>query len=331
MELSDRKKKILCSAIEDYIRDCAPITSGGIKGKAELDCSTATLRNELNTLEAMGFLRQLHTSGGRIPTAQGYRYYVENLISSSKATNAELDKVRKVISSKTSSLNEIVSAIAKVVSKATSYPTVVMMDGYDNLVLNDFKLIPLVDDKVMVLIGTMAGYINQTIEVKADAHMCEDASKYLTNHFRGETLGFMMQNINEFEDGLHGEIKAFQVVVNSLISALKQLNKQRYLDIRREGSANLINSDNLEEAKKVLNVLDDEKELSSILEIKGKGDIEVDVADENNSCSVVRAPIKVNGKQLASIGVIGPQRMDYAGIASALKVVIDSIEDLKGD
>ena len=78
-------------------------------------------------------------------------------------------------------------------------------------------------------------------------------------------------------------------------------------------------------------ILDDEKELSNFLELEGKGNIEVSVAEEEQECSVVKAPIVVNGKQLASIGVIGPQRMDYAGIASALKVLIDSLKDLKGE
>lgn len=330
MQLSDRKKKILCSAVEEYIRDCSPITSGGIKDIGLLNCSTATLRSELNALEAMGFLRQLHTSGGRIPTAQGYRYYVENLLEEASASNKQLDEVKEIISSRTSSLTDIVTGIAKIVSKATNYPTVVMMDGYENLVLSEFKIIPLIEDKLMVLIGTMTGYITQTLNVKATVQDCEDASKYLTKHFKGETIGFMIENIDQFEMGMQSEIKAFQSVVNSLIKGLKNLNNQKYLNVRREGSAKLLEN-NVEEAKKVLNVLEDEKELSSILEIKGKGDIEVTVADENESCSVVKAPIKVNGRQLASIGVIGPQRMDYAGIASALKVVIDSLNDLKGE
>ena len=330
MELSDRKKKILCSAVEEYIKDCSPITSGGIKDTTLLNCSTATLRSELNALEAMGFLKQLHTSGGRIPTAQGYRYYVENLLEEGAATNKELDEVKDIITSRTSSLNDIVSKIAKVVSKATNYPTVVMMDGYENLVLSEFKLLPLIEDKVMVLIGTITGYITETIDVKASVQDCDDASKYLTNHFKGETIGYMIENIEQFERGMHGEIAAFQAVVNSLIHGLKRLNKQRYLDVRREGSVKIL-EDNVEEGKKILNVLENENELSSILEITGKGDIEVTVGEENDSCSVVKAPICVNGKQLASIGVIGPQRMDYAGIASALKVVIDSLRDIKGE
>lgn len=330
MELSDRKKKILCAAVEEYIRDCSPITSGGIKDTTLIGCSTATLRSELNALEAMGFLKQLHTSGGRVPTAQGYRYYVENLLEEGTATSNELDEVKEIIASRTSSLNDIVSKIAKVVSKATNYPTVVMMDGYENLVLSEFKLLPLIEDKVMVLIGTITGYITETIDVKASAQDCDDASKYLTNHFKGETLGYMIENIEQFEKGMHGEIAAFQAVVNSLIHGLKKLNKQRYLDVRREGSVKLL-EDNVEEGKKILNVLENENELSSILEMSGNGDIEVTVGDEKDSCSVVKAPICVNGKQLASIGVIGPQRMDYAGIASALKVVIDSLRDLKGE
>ena len=332
MELSDRKQKILCMAVEEYIRDCAPITSGAIKDITSLNLSTATLRNELNALEAMGFLRQLHTSGGRVPTAQGYRYYVEKLLSTTCASDVELDKVKKVISSRTSSLNEIVSGIAKVVSEATNYPTVVMVDGYENMILKEFKIIPLLEDKVMVLIGTGAGYIYQNLDVHANAQECADATAYLTKHFRGETIGYMIDNIGLFQKGMNGEIRAFERVVNSLVDKLKKLNQQRYLDIRREGSAKLLDdASDVEGAKKVLNVLEDEKELSSILELEGHGKIEVTIADEGNSCSVVKAPIMVDGRQLASIGVLGPQRMDYAGIASALKVVIDNLNDLKGD
>ena len=333
MELSDRKKKILCMAVEEYIRDCSPITSGGIKDATSLNCSTATLRNELNALEAMGYLKQLHTSGGRVPTAQGYRYYVENLLEGSQATDKELDEVKYLISSRTNSLSEIVSGIAKIVSEATNYPTVVMLDGVENLVLTDFKIIPLLEDKVMVLIGTIAGYINQTLDVRATLEDCNNASSYLTKHFKGETIGFMIDNIDQLEEGMHSEIEAFENVVSSLIAGLKKLNSQRLLNVRSQGSAKLLeNKNDVESARKVLNVLENEKELSNMMELEGKGDIEVTVAEENDaSCSVVKAPICVKGHQLASIGVIGPQRMDYAGIASALKVVIDNLNNLKGE
>ncbi len=328
MKLSERKNQILCMAIEEYIKDCAPITSGSVKDKAKLECSTATLRNELNALEAMGYLKQLHTSGGRIPTAQGYRYYVENLLSNASASNGELEEVKKLISSRTTSLTEIVSGIAKIVSHATSYPTVVMMNGIENLILDEFKIIPMLSERVMVLIGTKSGYISQEMAIKASPQECQDASNYLTKNFKGESIGFMIDNIDQLEVGMKNEIKAFQNVVNSLVDGLKKLNNTRLIDVHRQGSGKLLENNDVDKAKKVLDVLDDEEKLADIMQMQGQEEIQVDVSDDG---SVVKAPICISGNKLASIGVLGPQRMDYAGIASALKVVIDSLKDLKGE
>lgn len=330
MKLSDRKKLILCKAIEEFIKDSAPITSSGVKDIASLDCSTATLRNELNSLEAMGFLKQLHTSGGRVPTPQGYRFYVEELLRGVKASNGQLEDVRALIASRTTNLMDLVSGIAKIVSQATNYPTVVMTNNLNDLVLTDFKIIPLLDDKLMVLIGTVGGYINSTLQTRADMQTCQDASNYLTKNFKGFTIGEMVDNIEALEMGMSDDIKGFQSIVDSLVGGLKRMNNQRLIDVRREGSAKLLENGKVEEAKQVLNMLDNSSQLESALEVSGQG-IEVEVADEDNLASVVKAPIVVGGRQLASIGVIGPQRMDYSKIASALKLVIDELGNIKGD
>ena len=120
-----------------------------------------------------------------------------------------------------------------------------------------------------------------------------------------------------------------------MVGGLKKLNNQKLLDVRREGAARLLdNKGNVEDARKVLNLLDDEKQLEDVLKLeKNSGEIEVTVAEEEsgNNCSIVRAPITVHGQQLASIGVIGPQRMNYGAIASALKVVVDGLKEVKGD
>lgn len=332
MDLSERKRKILSKAVEEYIKDCSPITSGGIKDTGNLDCSTATLRNELNALEAMGFLRQLHTSGGRVPTAQGYRFYVENLLTGIKATNEELEEVRALIEDRTNSLSDLVTGIAKIVSKATNYPTVILVNGLDNLILTEFKIVPLIGDKVMVLVGTNSGYITDTLNVNASQDSCNDASAYLTKHFSGESIGFMMRNLSQINEGMQGEISAFQDIVNSLVGGLKKFNSRKMLDVRKEGALKLLQSgDNIEETQKVLELLENEDNLVEVLEEKDLDDITISVADEDQACSVVKAPIKVGGAQLATIGVIGPQRMDYEKIASALKVVIENLSRLKGD
>lgn len=331
MELSERKIKILNIAVEEFIKDSAPITSGSVKDRTSLDVSTATLRSELNALEAMGFLKQLHTSGGRVPTAQGYRFYVENLLKNIKATNGELEDVRRLIENRTQSLNEIVTGIAKIISKATNYPTVVLVNGIENLVLQEFKIIPLLEEKVMVLIGTNYGYITNTMDIKATAQNCEDASNYLTKYFKGETMGFMLDNIDQFKKGMSGEIKAFQGVVDNIVLGLSKLNKQKLLNVQAGGVVDLVDNSKVEEAKKVLKTLSDERELIEVLDGDEDGISAVIAEDGEDKCSVIKAPIMVGGNKLASIGVFGPQKMDYMGIASALKVVVDELNKEKGE
>ncbi len=323
MELSERKIKILNIAVEEFIKDSAPITSSSVKDNTSLDCSTATLRQELNALEAMGFLKQLHTSGGRVPTAQGYRFYVENLLKNVKATNAELEDVRALIENRTQSLTDIVAGIAKIISKATNYPTVVLVNGIENLILQEFKIVPLLGDKCMTLIGTNYGYITNTMDISATAQNCEDASNYLTKYFKGETMGFMMENISQFKKGMSGEIEAFQSVVDNIILGLSKLNKQKLLNVQAEGVVEMV--DRPDEAKRVLKTLKNQEQLIEVLDGDMDG-ISAQIADDNTeNCSVVRAPIIVGGNKLASIGVFGPQKMDYMGIASALKVVVDEL------
>lgn len=331
MELSERKIKILNIAVEEFIKDSAPITSGRVLDRTSLDVSTATLRSELNALEAMGFLKQLHTSGGRVPTAQGYRFYVENLLKNIKATNGELEDVRKLIENRTQSLTEIVSGIAKIISKATNYPTVVLVNGIENLVLQEFKIIPLLDEKVMVLIGTNYGYITNTMDVKAPAQNCEDASNYLTKYFKGETMGFMLDNIDQFKKGMSGEIEAFQGVVDNIVLGLSKMNKRKLLNVQAGGVVDLVDNSKVEEAKKVLKTLSDENELIEVLDGDEQDISAVIAEDGEDKCSVVKAPIIVGGNKLASIGVFGPQKMDYMGIASALKVVVDELNKEKGE
>lgn len=328
MQLSDRKKQILQVAIEDYISSCSPITSGALKGLANLDCSTATLRSELNALEAMGYLKQLHTSGGRVPTPQGYRFYVESLLSNLSVTNAELDKVKSIIEQKTSSLSDLISQIAKAIGEATNYPTVVMASGVENLVLQDFQIIPLLSQEVLVLIGTNAGYINERLNISATKHECDDASRFFKKHFVGKTI---RQMTDEFEDGqLTSEIGEFQTIVDCLVKGLKRFNDRKLLDVQRSGALKLLESGEIEKAKHIFSVLDDEAELIEVMESGEDGDsIVISVAESDEDVSVVRVPIKVGAVQL-SVGVIGPQRMDYSGVSAALKLLVDELEKIKG-
>ena len=331
-ELSDRKRLILCSAIEDYIKDASPITSGGVKDKHIKEVSTATLRNELNALEAMGYLKQLHTSGGRVPTTDGYRYYVSSLLENFQVSEKELKRVETDLANRTTSLKEILDSVAGLVSKATNYPTVIVANGYDKLIIEDIRIIPLIDGEAIVLFRTKSGTVNHTIRAKADEQACLDAGKYLTRKFNGKTIGELLDG-----DILYSsiaEVEGFKSLIDSLINSMREFIFKKRLNIRGENAGAMLDENEhhtVVETKKILNLLGDEDELYEVIG-DSEEDITITLGDENekvDGCALIKAPIVINGAHIASLAVIGPERMDYANIASAIKVVMNELNNKK--
>ena len=329
--LNERKHKVLINAVEDYIKDASPITSGTIHERHIKDISTATLRNELNALEAMGFLKQLHTSGGRVPTTLGYRYYVNSILKDIKLEENALESVKELLDNRSNSLTEIVSELAKIISKAVNYPTVIIANGYDQLVINSIKVFPLVDGQALTLIQTESGYITNTIKTTASIKSCEDASKYLSRIYTGKTIKEMLETIELTENKMLDEISSFKIIVDNLIDGMKKVLEKQKLSIGTNGSSQFIESfsSSPDQTQKVLKLLDNEIELEKAMKLEDKQDLTITLVEEEtfSGCALVKAPIVINGKAVASIGVVGPQRMNYPLIASALKVVMNEMQN----
>lgn len=333
-KLGERKHNVLISAIEDYIKDASPITSGSVQEKHIRNISTATLRNELSALEAMGFLKKLHTSSGRVPTTQGYRYYVNNLLQDIPLDENALNDVKQLLEERTKSLTEIVSGLANLISKAVNYPTVIYMNGYENLEIESIKIFPLMDKQALTLIQTSNGYITNTIKITTNLNYCDDASNYLTRKFKGKTIGGMLESIESNQDNMLSEIKNFKLIVNNLIDGIRRVLNDYKFDISHKGSADLLceSGETSEQAKKVIKLLDNKEELEKALELEqNQEDLSITLVEETNysGCALVKAPLCIDGRAVASIGVLGPQRMNYAGIASALKVVMFELNNRK--
>ncbi|MBR4123954.1 MAG: heat-inducible transcription repressor HrcA [Clostridia bacterium] len=335
--ISERKLQILYSAVEDYIQFATPITSGSVHEKYIQDISPATLRNELSALEAMGYLKQLHTSSGRVPTTKAYRLYVNELMKSTKFGKKELETVRDLLSKRTAYLTDVISQVAGVISQATNYPAVVVLNGYDNLPIESIKIIPLIDKSALLLIGTKNGIVNGQFNLSSGVteEVCVDASNLLTKKFYGKTIKYMRDNIQTELVDAKNEIDSFSGLYNNLIDCLSNLISGQS-HIIKVGETKLLNNPeytDLKDAKKVLDILEDDNELKQVFENGDENEISFTIGRENNSedlksCSVVKANYKIGGKQIASIGVIGPERMDYSNVAGALKVIVSELNKL---
>ena len=331
--LNQRKHDVLIGAVEDYIKDASPITSGAVQKKHLSNISTATLRNELNALEAMGYLKQLHTSSGRVPTTLGYRYYVNHLLKDASLKSDALKDVRTLLDNRSDSLIEVVSELAKLIANAVNYPTVIVANGYDQLVIQNIKVFPLVDKQALTLIQTKSGYITNTIKTTADQKSCQDASKYLTKFYKNKTIKEMFDTIEETENQMLTEIASFKTIVDNLIDGMKEVLLRKKVSIETNGSSALLSSgqDNLEQTKNVLKLLDNQTELEKAFGVdESEKDLSITLVEEESQSgyALVKAPIIIDGKAVAQVGVMGPQRMDYRGIASALKVVMSELQEI---
>ncbi len=341
--LSERKKRILISAVEDYIQQASPITSSAVQNKFEEKISTATLRNELNALEAMGFLRQIHTSGGRVPTSKGYRFYVNSMMGDIPLDKKALADIQTLFNNRTVYLGDIINEIASVVSKATNYPSVVMLHGFEKLVIKNIKIIPLLTGQALILIETNSGVINNTMDIKSTVVMqtFTDASNFLTQTFANQTIASMIKNMNEYKQSMKKELLEYKEIFDALLKAFTGLIEalENNSKIISSGELKLLENpeytENPEKAKKILNVMHNSEEMSQALKhevdeksVRFKIGSEIPVEDLQE-CAIATTDYEVDGESIASVGIIGPQRMDYAKIASALKFVVGEFQNMK--
>ena len=331
----------MLNAVEDYIQSASPITSSNIKTRCREDLSTATLRNELNALEAMGYLRQLHASSGRVPTAKGYRYFVNSIMGDVPLDKQILDEIHGIFENRTVYLGDMVNEIADIVSKATNYPAVVMLKGFEKLIIKNVKIVPLMTGQALILIETNSGIINNFMPAKSDIPMQTyvDASNFLTTTFAEHSVADMIQNIENYRTQMGQDLIEFCGIFDTMIDSLKRLCDKIASSggFTTRGQLRLLNSPeyhDLDKAKRVIDVLSNPAELEQIFDEPDEQEIsfrigtEIPVTDLQD-CAVARADYTVDGESIASIGIIGPQRMDYAKIASALKFVVGEFANLK--
>lgn len=335
MDLSDRRKKILEIVVDNYIKSASPVSSKYISETYLQDVSSATIRNELNTLENMGYLYQPHTSAGRIPSIKAYRTYVDELMEKDPLTTYEVEYVEKQFLNNINSLENLITGSAKIISDLTNYTTVVLPKKPKTDTINALKLIK-IDEKtaVLVIVSNNNSVQNGTLKVEGgiDEEYIENASSLLNKIFVGKTFE---QAINE-ETRLINELERFKMVIMEVIALLKEyVNASHKLVI--DGSSKIFEYPeykDYEMAKKFMSVIDSKPKLISLLNNDKTGcNIDVTIGSENNEllpegCSIVSANYIINGSNIASAGVLGPTRMSYNKVIAVLEIIGDIIKKL---
>ncbi len=318
-ELDRRKKKILQAIIEEYIETAEPVSSGNLV--RELECSSATIRNEMAELEKIGFLEKPHTSAGRIPSQKGYRYYVDELIRDDKLSKREMEMIRERLETKVNDLEELTKIATTTLSEITHYTTITIAPDVQNHTIIDIKFVLLGSRVLMAVILTDSGIIRESI-IKFDEDVEQEQVDDLTYIFKNKLVGKPLETMNSpLEEFIMNEMKTGINIIKKVIEEINKIiieSQQIYLD----GANKVIDMPEFKKvdvAKDVLNTGVAENINIYIGEETEK--------EELKNFSIVTFNHLLEDKDIGTIGIIGPTRMDYSKVISVMKYISKKLND----
>lgn len=335
--LDDRKKKILQAIIEEYIETAEPVSSKAIMEKHSIDYSSATIRNDMAELEKVGLLDKPHTSAGRIPSAKGYRYYVDELVNYNDISLQEIKYIQAQLETKVNQIEDLTKITTSTLSEITHYTSVGITPKANGEDIQEIKFVLLGSRLLMAVILTENGLIKETI-IKFDEDITSEQVETLTYLFNNKLRGKPITQIDKpFEEYMHSEMDNTLKVVKPVLEQIKKVlteDSQIYME-GADKSFELPEFKSLDIAKNFVNILDTDK-TKQMLDIlnnnENQDEINVYIGDENvdkalKDFSVITFKHKENGKDLGTIAIIGPTRMDYSKVISAMKYISRKLDE----
>ncbi|MBP5426845.1 MAG: heat-inducible transcription repressor HrcA [Clostridiales bacterium] len=344
MLLDDRKRKILQVIIDDYINTAEPVGSRTLARKHEIGLSSATIRNEMADLEELGLLEQLHTSSGRRPSDEGYRFYVDELLKNKDFYNElsveEMERIKEAMEIRIDELNGLIRKAASVIANMTNYTAVAVVSGMAKSEIKAVQIVPIEVDRALVIIVTKDGTVKNNM-IRLDDEVQPDALIDLSIVFNKMLKGVTIEKINEnMLDSIKKVVgdklpdQLVECILNGVVDCIHQIdNREVYLD----GTNNILNFPefcDIQKAKEFLSLLDAKEMVDNILieNTKSDEDICIQIGKENKSelirdCSLITTTYGVDGNIIGTIGIIGPKRMEYSRVISIMNWVKKKINE----
>ena len=323
--LDERKTAILRAVVQEYIGTGQPVGSSHIAAAGEINVSPATIRNEMAVLEQEGFLAQPHTSAGRIPTDKGYRFFVDHLTQPGRLDEVKVTQVRQFFDGAHGRMEELLARTSQLVAGITNYASVVLGPNAEMATVKSVQLVGLSSRQAMVVAVLSNGSVeSESIELDADMSdaRLSAASVHLQKVLNGRPFS-----------GLGTVTGTGDSVVDALCAkAVDSLARVKKEDAVFVGGASSVAAafDAVDTVRQVLQTLEQQYMVVTLVrDILDRG-LSVAIGAEHGveplaNCSVVIAPVVVDGEQLGTVGVLGPTRMDYPQALATVEVVSDRL------
>ena len=337
MKISQRKKQILAAVVEQYIETAEPVGSKTLARNAGLGCSSATIRNELAELSAMGYLSQPHTSAGRVPTVQGYRLYVNELMERQRLSQEETERLNRELTQRLMVLDNLVADIGRFASQVTDLPALAI-SAPKAVTITRFDFI-YVDANTFIMVALLSdnSVKNKLVRLplSVDKSKIDKLCILMNANFTGLREEQVTQNlISATERALDDVMGLTAVAASFAIEALTQAGQSGCFV---GGQNRLLHHPEYQDPSKahaLMSYLNQAPmEFPELMD--GQTGVKVIVGPENVSealrdSSVVLATYDAGGGVRGIVGVVGPTRMDYATVAGKMQLIAQHISAALG-
>ena len=330
-ELNERKRTILKSIIDNYIEFAQPVGSRTIARKHELGLGSATIRNEMADLEELGYITQPHTSAGRIPSDKGYRFYVDNLMQVQSLAQNEMIRIRKAMDERIEEINRLFRKASIIISNITGYTSVVVSPQLSRTRIKSIQLLKIDEKSILVVVVAGGGIVKNKLishnQVVEDAHLAklnQAANLFLADKSIGQLT---MPVAVDLQREINMPAEVILAILESVDECIKKIETT---DIYLEGITNILNYpefSDLIKAREILDLLNEEEIITGLVRSVTKDkqfDFKIgseNQIDEMKDLSIITTVYGREGKDVGTIGVIGPTRMAYSKVVSSIKYI----------
>ena len=337
MELTERKKKVLQSVVDLYIRTAEPVGSKAICELPDMNYSSATIRNEMADLTAMGYLEQPHTSAGRIPSAAGYRLYVDELMMDYRLSMDETKSINIAIEEKMQRVDKLVEKVAKLVSQATDLPAISVASRQVGAVVKHFELVLAGPGSVILVVMLSTDEVVNKL-IRLPVNVTETDLKLLSAVLNAAMAGIAPEEYTAelLERVMNSAGAAASMVPVIMEFTAETLNRQGSTNMAVAGQMRLLGQPeyrDVDKAQRLLNTLDEDAlaNLPAVMQNQNGTKVLVgpeNVAQELKDTSVVMTKFDIGDGMQGMIGVVGPTRMDYAKVTARLSYFAESLSKM---
>ncbi|MSS58825.1 heat-inducible transcription repressor HrcA [Erysipelotrichaceae bacterium Oil+RF-744-GAM-WT-6] len=332
--LTPRRIEIFKAIVDEYIRTAEPVGSKTLQQKYKLPYSSATIRNDMQVLEEMGYLEKTHTSSGRIPSTAGYKFYCENLLKDSNIDKKMEVAIRSAFDASNLNVQEAVEQSCQILSEMTNMTTGAVGPDSSSQRLEHIKLFPIDDQNAVAVFITNTGHtetknfhFERAISIK-DIETCTDV---LNQRLKDVPVSQLVRRMEELKPELGQVVEQHDVLFTAFVQAFVKFASENVYFSGKDKMLYQPEFEDISKLKKLMSVLDDTSKWKELNNSEHAVTVTTSKGAELtwvNDVAIVRSTFHVNKDEKGQLMVVGPSRMNYERVVSMLDYVAQMIEDM---